>query len=124
MADERPELIHGQEPGSLEELRTARALEKYGWNYDYQVSYFGGRRIAGGIVLDFLVFTVPLPTPVPVYGSYWHGSRQAERDKLQELLLQASFHNQLAPMISFTEDMVDTQELADASVLKHFGRAN
>lgn len=117
-------LIHGNTPGSVEEWRTAVALDKYGWDYDYQVSYFGGRRVAGGQVIDFIVRTLPLQTPLQVYGRYWHGSAEAEKDRWQQALLSATFHNDLAPLQIFTEDMVDNQEVANESVFKTFGRAS
>jgi len=117
-------LIHGVAPGSKEEYRCAKALEKYGWDFDYQVQYFGGRRVAGGQVLDFLVQTLPLPTPLQIYGDYWHGSAEAERDRLQQILLMSNFHDQLAPVVIFTEEKVDNQDVANESVLKEFGRAN
>jgi len=55
-----------------------------GWPQEsgmYQVNYFGGKRLRGGQVLDFLVPTVPLSTPIYANGTYWHsGARQTQED--------------------------------------------
>src|SRR5512145_3073504 len=60
------------------EANVAAALDKFGISYLFQVDYWGGRTLAGGMVLDFLAFTVPLPTPIFVNGDYFHqGQRKA-----------------------------------------------
>lgn len=66
-------LIQGQVPGSSIEWNVAQALERLKLNYEYQMPIGGGRLFRGGKVLDFLVYTVPYPTPVTVLGDYWHG---------------------------------------------------
>jgi hypothetical protein len=38
----------------------------------YQYAILGGRNLRGGLILDFLVFTVPTSTPLFVQGDYWH----------------------------------------------------
>lgn len=71
-------LIQGQIPGSRIEWYVALALNKLGLQYIYQYSIGGGRLFRGGQVIDFFVFTVPLPTPLFVQGDYWHrGTRAA-----------------------------------------------
>lgn len=94
----------------------ALALEKYGLGYMFQVDYFGGRRLRGGIVLDFLVFTVPFPTPVYINGEYWHGTERRDIDFIQQLMIRS--------MGGFNEGKeywgqdVGTQELAEQTVRK------
>lgn len=74
-------LIHGQIPGSSLEWRVALALDTLKLNYSYQVPLAGGRLFRGGQVLDFLVYTVPLPTPLFVQGDYWHGGTRSAESK-------------------------------------------
>lgn len=65
--------IQGIYPQSKEEYYVAIALDRLGLDYIYQFDIAGGRAFRGGQVIDFFVFTKPLPTPVFVQGSYWHG---------------------------------------------------
>jgi hypothetical protein len=67
----------------------ALALERFNLGYMFQVDYFGGRRLRGGLVLDFLVFTVPFPTPVYINGEYWHGAERRDIDLIQQLMLRS-----------------------------------
>jgi len=74
--------IQGQHPASKEEWRVAVALSKFGVDYRYQVSYFGGRWFRGGQVIDFVVYN-PWPQPVQVYGEYWHTGQLGSEDTLK-----------------------------------------
>lgn len=69
------------------EYNVAKALDFYGFLYDYQVDMLYGRRFIGGFILDFLVRTVPLPTPLFVNGDYWH--KNEDRDRRQTSLLSS-----------------------------------
>lgn len=62
------------------EFYVAAALDELGLEFEFQISVFGGRRISGGFVLDFLVMTRPNPTPVWVHGEHWHTGEQSEQD--------------------------------------------
>jgi len=77
--EDLPTIVHGYPVGSKEEARIAVAADQQGREYAYQKSYFGGRDIRGGQVLDFLFYTKPKPTPLFVQGEYWHG-RDSESD--------------------------------------------
>ena len=66
-------LINGQIPGSELEYRISKALDMLKFEYKFQVPVGGGRLFRGGYVLDFLVYTHPLPTPLEALGDYWHG---------------------------------------------------
>lgn len=60
------------------EKYVADALDKLNLEYDFQMSVAGGRTLAFGIVLDFLVHTRPQNTPVWVHGEHWHqGAKRA-----------------------------------------------
>ncbi len=60
------------------EYNVAQALETLGYQYLFQYEILGGRRLRGGHVLDFLVFTVPLSTAIFVNGDYWHKNSSLE----------------------------------------------
>jgi hypothetical protein len=77
-----PEELQGVPVDSKEEARVGVALSIIGWDFRYQVPVFGGTNLRGGQVLDFLVETVPLPTPLPVQSAYWHGPSKKPDDRL------------------------------------------
>ena len=67
------------------EFYVAAALKSVGLEFQFQLSISGGRQMSGGIVLDFLVLTTPLPTPVWVHGEHWHqGNRRANDIKAMQ----------------------------------------
>lgn len=103
------------------EYNFALALEKFKLEYLFQVSYWGGRTMRGGMVLDFLVFTDPLRTPVWINGDYWHSGEQKQLDFLQMALLDAFSQGTLAPGMMFWGKDVATEEDAVATVRKNFG---
>lgn len=115
--------IHGVAPGSKEEYFVSIALEKFGWGFDYQVAFFGGKAVRGGQVVDFLVDTAPRRTPLQVYGEYWHGTLNAEKDRWQQILFASEYHGQFADAVIVMGSEVSTPELAEDTILKYFGRA-
>lgn len=66
-------LIQGRLAGSKNEWYVSIALDRLGLDYRFQMPIGGGRMFRGGYILDFLVYTAPLPTPLEVLGTYWHG---------------------------------------------------
>jgi len=73
--------IQGKSPDSWNEYYVALALEKLELPYIYQFEIFGGH-LRGGVILDFLVLTHPLSTPIFVNGLYWHKGKRAAVDLL------------------------------------------
>ena len=69
---------------SKNEYFVALALETIGLEFQFQLSVAGGRQLAFGIVLDFLVDTAPLPTPLWVHGEYWHMGAKRKKDLRQQ----------------------------------------
>lgn len=69
------------------ESRMAKALTRRGIAWIPQVSVAGGRAIAGGSVVDFV-----LPQHgiyIRVQGDYWHGTTEAKaKDDLQKTLIE------------------------------------
>lgn len=76
--------VKGQKAGSAPEWRVAKALDKLGVDYIYQYSVDGGRT-AGGQVIDFFAYTVPLPTPIYVQGEYWHRLANSFADAIKQV---------------------------------------
>jgi hypothetical protein len=113
--------VQGRVVDSKEEYWVSRSLLKYGWNFGYQVAFFGGWQTSGGFVVDFIVETVPLPTPLWVNGEYWHSGAQAERDRLNQLLLQSRVKGYLEAKTVWGEDLTDQDE-TDKTILRLFGR--
>lgn len=87
--DETPELrpIKGIWPDSKNELYLAMALDRMGLGYDFQVPIPGVPSGAKGAYrIDFIVYTMPTPTPIEVEGEYWHGTgtRKTESEYRRE----------------------------------------
>lgn len=90
---EGPHVIQGKPVGSKIEWNVSVALEILGFRYLYQYSVMGGRTLRGGQVIDFLVLTVPMSTPLYVQGDYWHGSpAKKELDKWNMSRVKSAMH--------------------------------
>jgi hypothetical protein len=125
MADEQPlGLIKGKRAGSTYEWRVHLSLIKYGWEFDYQVAILGGRRIKGGQVIDFVVYTVPFPSILFVDSDYWHTGTKADRDNFNRLLIFSEFEGRINGVYNVVGQDLQTQEMTDQAILKLFGRAN
>lgn len=73
-------IIQGQEAMSKEEYYVSVALDKLGYDYQYQYET-GLRGTRGNQRIDFLVYTPGKWTVLDVRGRYWHtGSRESELD--------------------------------------------
>lgn len=101
-----------EKAASLYEYNVSLALDSLGFDYIFQVNIFGGRMELGGIVLDFLVDTVPLPTPLWVHGEYWHTGAAREKDLYQQAQIEDQMGNQLMPAIEIWGWQAATPELA------------
>jgi hypothetical protein len=71
------------------EWHAALALDRLKLPYLFQYDIGGGRSVRGGIVLDFLVLTSPLSTPLDIRGEYWHQPKQRIEDDLGLALTMA-----------------------------------
>lgn len=83
--EEPPFYVKGQEAASKDEYWMSLALEKVeaetGWGWAYQVPVYGGRRLRGGQVVDFILYTPGKWTVIDVRGKYWHtGHHEDSRD--------------------------------------------
>ncbi len=109
-------LIQGKKPGSMYEWRLARALETNGYEYDYQVSVAGGRAMRGGQVIDFLVHTVPMFTPLFADGEYWHTGQLAREDSYKRAFIDAEWSGIWNTWVSLFGPDLHSQEAANQAV--------
>lgn len=95
-------LIQGRTPGSTLEWNVSQALDILELTYYYQYA-IGDRGLLGTIILDFLVNTPGLRTPIMVNGRYWH---TGEKDStLDEAKIKMLMHNQVRdPVIVWEEN--------------------
>ena len=103
--------VRGQAAGSVNEENTAAALDKLGLDYAYQYSW-GGGRVLGGQVIDFIVYTKPKPTPVYVQGAYWHGGKNAMESKLKMWQVEAATRAYWFAPVELTEEETSTVDKA------------
>jgi|GEM_PF-2496475 len=95
-----PMIVQGRTAGSLNEYNVAIALGMLKLTFEYQVPIMGGRNFRGGSVIDFMVHTVPIPTPVWVQGDYWHGSAaKREADQYTMRHVREAFRYQVADSV-------------------------
>ena len=78
--------VRGIVVDSINEKNVAVALDKLGYEYAYQ-KYLGAGGIRGTSIIDFLVYTVPKPTPLFVHGAY--SRRMCERNSSFRLKIQS-----------------------------------
>jgi len=96
--------IQGHKIGSTNELNVSIALDRLSLNYEYQY-HFGLLGTRGSQIIDFLVYTVPKPTPLFVHGKYWHTGRKGIEDQLKLSNISATKHNQwYDPLIIWEKD--------------------
>ncbi len=91
------------------EWRVAVALEKLHLFFIFQYALEGGRTRRGGIVLDFLVLTDPLRTPLDVRGEYYHQPQQRTEDDLG-LALAMSRGNYAEPVVIYGGELQSIEQ--------------
>jgi hypothetical protein len=115
------EQIRGIPVGSSYEANVADALEALGWDYWYQYSVAGGRRLRGGMVVDFIVWTRPAATPIWVNGRYWH-ARRSETDKLQQARLKGLVRFPVTDALEMFDEDCETYDDAYQFLLSKIGK--
>lgn len=98
------------------EYNVAQALEAFDLEFTFQLSIAGGRSLAFGIVLDFLVETAPLPTPVWVHGEYWHTGDRRKRDLEQQEVVKQYMEGGILEPVEIWGMESETVELAKRAV--------
>jgi hypothetical protein len=104
-----PFYIRGVKAGSKEEYWVSIALDKIqaqeGYRWEYQVPIYGGRQIAGGLVIDFVVYTPGRRTWVSPMGRYFHTGRN--EDRMQEI--NAALKQGVNLIAFFTDELTDKE---------------
>lgn len=109
---------------SAEEERVAKALSKYGHEYEFQFEVFTITGVKGSFVLDFLVYTtVPFSTPLEVFGAYWHSADISREDQLRLERIEFELGPNINETIILFGKELQTQGAADEAVLRTVGRA-
>jgi hypothetical protein len=90
----KPVLEVQNKQATLNEYNVAYALTAEGFEYIFRATYWGGRRIRGGVEVDFMV-DAPFPTPLEVFGNYWHTGQFDKTDKLRLSILQHFFNTKV-----------------------------
>ncbi len=91
---------------TLNEYNVALALQAVELIFMFQVNFFGGRALRGGQVLDFLVWN-PLPTPVQVFGGYWHEGQLATQDNYKLSLIREQYGREVVIFFQLETDTFD-----------------
>lgn len=104
--------VQGMTPGSVQEWRVALALDKLKMDYEFQKSISGGRRVRGGQVIDFWIYTAPYPTPCFVQGEYWHDRKSEAEDTLKQERVQRAYKGQVMPNLLLEEKDLSSVQAA------------
>jgi hypothetical protein len=104
-------LIQGIMPGSIEEWRLSKSLDKYKIQYKYQVPLWGGY-LRGSQRVDF-VLIMAFEIPCQVMGRRWHSGKFGVEDEYKLARIQR--HYRRKPII-FWDDELDSQEESDSAV--------
>ena len=74
---------------------------------EYNVGIPGVR---GLIIVDFLVYTTPKPTPLFVHGEYWHSGRFRAESEFQQAALNQRMRGTWAEAVIIWEHQCETIE--------------
>ena len=109
---------------SAEEERVAISLDKLGHRWDFQFEVFTITGVKGSYVIDFLVFsTVPFPTPLEVFGEFWHSADISSEDQLRLQRIEFELGPNINETVIIFGKEAQTQEDADDVLLRKIGRA-
>lgn len=99
-------------PDSKEEYWVALALYKLHIDFVFQYQLFGGRKYKGGQVVDFWVYTMPLPTPILVQGWYFHYStaERTSRTKLALMYLESRLNGKAMKPVEIIDTEIPTPD--------------
>lgn len=110
-------VVHGTIVDSTNEYNVAMALAQLGLDFEFQY-YFGLARVKGSQIIDFLVKTVPKPTPLNVHGTYWHTGRYAAEEQVKMAAVNHRMRGIWAEMVIVWENETETIEDAIEAVRK------
>jgi len=102
-------IIQGKPVDSVNEYNVGIALDRLGYEYEYQ-KYVGIPGVRGLIIVDFLVYTTPKPTPLFVHGEYWHSGRFRAESEFQQAALNQRMRGTWAEAVIIWEHQCETVE--------------
>jgi len=108
-------LVKGIVVDSVNEANVAVALDRLNFDYEYQYD-FGIKGVAGSQIIDFLVETLPRPTPLFVHGGYWHTGTFAIDETIKMEQLKSVTKGAWADPKVIWEDQCETPDDAYASL--------
>ena len=109
--EDRVMLVKGMK-ASKNEYNVAKALDTLGLDYNFQMSIGGARGQSFTTILDFLVYTDPLPTPLWVHGEHWHMGDRRAKDIRQQTIVDDYLRGSAGMPIEIWGDESDTPALA------------
>lgn len=74
--------------------------------------------VKGGMVLDFLVLTKPLATPLLINGDYWH--QDSGHERFYEAMVSNYFQQRANLLVTLWGEDCDTIEHAIGAVRREF----
>ena len=113
-------IIQDRKVDSENEWNVGLALQRLGYEFDYQ-HYLGGRGVRGSVIVDFLVYTNPLPVPLFVHGEYWHTGTKAMEDQLQMQYIESRMRGTWDTPVIIWGNQCETEEDALAIVREKLG---
>lgn len=114
-------LVQGIKPDSVQEWRVALALMRRKVDFRFQYAVSGGRSVRGGQVIDFLVYTVPLATPLYVNGDYWHNKTNDPERAFKLAEMKRLTNGQFADPVELWEHEIPTVDAAISVLRRKLG---
>jgi hypothetical protein len=106
--------IQGKSVDSQNEMNVAIALDSLDMTYEYKY-ILGIMHVRGSHQIDFLVHTVPKPTPLFVHGEYWHTGKHALEDEMKMAEITSLMKNHWAdPVIIWGENCETVEDAREA----------
>jgi len=106
---EKPGLVQGRVPGSINEWYVAKALWSMRREFQFQYPLLGGTHRRGGIVIDFYVRSEPRWLPLEVQSIRWHSGKYGSGEQLRLAIIE----NILGETVRFVWEE-NTTNLTDA----------
>ena len=124
--EDQPPFFIYDKPASDLEWRVFKAAHDNGWEDHrilFQVDFFGGRQVPGGMVLDFIFQAFPMGIPVTVLGDYFHQGERSQNDEFQAALLFTQESDWLLPLVRIEGNDILTDEMAVDVFFREVGPA-
>ena len=103
------------------EFNVAKALDTMNLDYNFQMSIGGARGQSFTTILDFLVYTDPLPTPLWVHGEHWHMGGRRAKDIIQQTIVDDYLKGSAGIPVEIWGDESKTPMLALQAVRRELG---